>query len=163
MIAHSNRWTLQLPQTAEYALRALAHMATLPVDQAINAQDLSRATLVPVHYLSKVMRRLVTAGLVLSQKGHGGGYLLALPPQKISLGDVLAAGDLGPTQFDRCAFGWGKCNTRSPCPLHGSFSQLKELVHGWATRSTLADVHDFAARKSEPLVQLTRKPRTPHR
>ena len=164
MIRRSSTWTLQLPQTAEYALRALAYMATLPPDQAVKAQDLSHATSVPVHYLSKVMRRLVTSGLVLSQKGHGGGFLLARPAAKISLGDVLAAGELGPTQLDRCAFGWGKCNARSPCPLHGSFSQLKELVHAWATRFTLADVHDYAtqmSRREGPLVQLTKRPRPP--
>ena len=35
MIRRSSTWTLQLPQTAEYALRALAYMATLPPDQAV--------------------------------------------------------------------------------------------------------------------------------
>ena len=65
-----------ISQTAEYALRAMSHLAR-PDAAAMRAIDLARATQVPVHYLSKVLRRLVDAGLLHSQKGHGGGFVLA--------------------------------------------------------------------------------------
>ncbi|MBW2295571.1 MAG: Rrf2 family transcriptional regulator, partial [Deltaproteobacteria bacterium] len=66
-----------LSQTAEYALRAMAWLATAPTREPVRAKDLSVATGIPSHYLSKVMRRLVLAGLLISQKGQGGGFLLA--------------------------------------------------------------------------------------
>ena len=54
-----------LPQTAEYALRAMAWLATIPQDEPVRARDLSQATGIPPHYLSKVLRRLVLADLRL--------------------------------------------------------------------------------------------------
>ena len=75
----------------------------------------------------------------------GGGFVLARAAEEISLGDVLAAGDYHPVANDRCAFGWGTCDSRHPCPLHGSFSQLKDGVQRWAQAFTLADVRNYAA------------------
>jgi len=125
-------------QTAEYALRAMAHLALLPAGQSVRARDLSTATNIPADYVSKVLRRMVREGLLHSQKGHGGGFRLARPPAEITFADILAAMDetLDP---ERCAFGLGKCGT-DPCALHGAFSRLKRLVIEWARSTTLADV-----------------------
>jgi Rrf2 family protein len=129
-----------LSQTAEYAIRAMAHLARVADSEpAVRARDLSRATLVPVHYLSKVMRRLVAAGLLVAQKGHGGGFSLARPAATIRFSDVLAAVDEAPNG-DRCAFGWGSCDARTPCPLHPAWSRLNEALIGWAAETTLAHV-----------------------
>ena len=128
-----------LPQTAEYALRAMAQLASLPTGQPVRAADLSKMTHIPEHYLSKVMRRLVAGGLLVAEKGHGGGFKLAKPKRSIRFIDILSAveHELEP---NRCAFGWGECNARAPCLLHPAFSQLKESFARWATKTTLADL-----------------------
>jgi Rrf2 family protein len=105
----------------------------------MRALDLSRATQVPAHYLSKVLRRLVEADLLISQKGHGGGFALARPAEQIRFADVLAAVDQAPGS-GRCAFGWGSCDTRHPCPLHPAWSRLNEALTCWAANTTLAEV-----------------------
>ncbi len=166
MRTRKDSWTLQLSQTAEYALRALAHLAMQPEGVAVTARELSQGTGVPVHYLSKVMRRLVMAGLVTGTKGHGGGFSLARPAAQLRSGDVLAAGEHSPASPDRCAFGWATCDTQRPCPLHGTWSELKEAARAWACQTTLADVSRYAAvhtgpRRSRPqaLVPLARRRR----
>ncbi|MFQ5569755.1 MAG: RrF2 family transcriptional regulator [Rhodothermales bacterium] len=130
---------MRLTQTAEYALRVLAHMTTLPEGTTSRAQDLSDITDIPLHYLSKIMRRLVNAGLLRSQKGHGGGFKIAKPLTKIRFIDVLQAVDyeVEPTS---CVFGWERCNSAQPCPLHPFWSHLKEDFTHWAENYTLADV-----------------------
>ena len=127
-----------ISQTAEYALRAMACLAA-PGGGAMRALDLSRATQVPPHYLSKVLRRLVHAGLLDSQKGHGGGFTLARPASKIRFADVLAAVDEAP-ETGRCAFGYAQCDAKNPCPLHPAWSKLNEQMSSWAERTTLASV-----------------------
>ncbi len=77
-----------LNQTAEYALRAMAHLAELEEGVPVRAAELAEATKIPPHYVSKVLRKMVLAGLVNSQKGHGGGFALALHPSRITLADV---------------------------------------------------------------------------
>ncbi len=105
----------------------------------MRVKDLSVSTGIPSHYLSKVMRRLVLAGLLTSQKGQGGGFLLSKAPHEISFIEILTAVDAYSTD-GRCAFGWGQCDAIHPCPLHGSWSQLKEQLRSWAEGTSLADV-----------------------
>src|SRR5262245_25949627 len=100
-------------QTAEYALRALACLATST--EPLRALDLGERTQVPVHYLSKVLRRLVGARLLVSQKGHRGGFVLARAPRQIRFIDVLEAVGEAPVA-GRCAFGWERCDANHPCP-----------------------------------------------
>ncbi len=128
-----------LSQTAEYALRAMAWLAYECPDAPVRAQDLSQGTGIPPHYLSKILRRLVLAGLLESQKGQGGGFSLARPPESICFEDILLAVDSYPVQ-GRCAFGWGTCGEDNPCPLHASWSRLSDSVHTWAANTTLAAV-----------------------
>ncbi len=128
-----------LSPRAEYALRALAILATEPADRAVGAAELAERAHVPPAFLSKVMRRLVVGGLVLGQKGHGGGFRLALPPARIRIAAVLDAMAFM-VAADHCAFGWQKCNNARPCPLHPLYGELKASFRAWSERSTLADV-----------------------
>ena len=85
------RGEMHLSATAEYALRAMTYLATLPAGASARASDLEAATHASAPYLTKVLRRLVVAGLLVSQKGHHGGFSLAKPPARIRFLDVLEA------------------------------------------------------------------------
>lgn len=126
-----------LTQTAEYALRALAVLAS--AKQPLRSLDLAERTGVPDAYLAKVLRPLVEQGLLRASKGHGGGFSLARAPDRIRFVEVLEALDSMPTP-GRCAFGWGKCSATSPCPLHPAWARLNASFEDWATKTTLADV-----------------------
>ncbi len=130
-----------LSQTAEYALRAMARLTTASPEAPVRARDLSAATGIPPQYLSKILRRLVLAGLLESQKGRGGGFTLAYAPEEIRFVDILEAVDAYPAP-GRCAFGWGACNGDHPCPLHAAWTQMSETFHSWANNMTLAEVGD---------------------
>lgn len=134
---------MRVSQTAEYALRAMAALATVSSKTPIRAVDLSRATTIPSHYLAKVLRRLVLAGLLTSQKGQGGGFTLARPAQDITFLEILEAVDAFPAE-GRCAFGWPVCDAANPCPLHDIWSRLNVQQREWATTATLAEVAEYA-------------------
>lgn len=128
-----------LSQTAEYALRAMAWIATRENGEAVRAKDLSEAADIPPHYVSKILRRLVLADLLISQKGHGGGFTLSRAPGEIRYIDILQAVDAAPLP-NQCAFGWGECDLEHPCPLHRSWSRISDAFQRWAEQRTLADV-----------------------
>lgn len=140
-----------LPQTAEYALRAMAHLTVSEGGKPIPACDLSEETGIPVHYLSKILRRLVSAKLLIAQKGPGGGFVLARAVGKIRFVDILEAVDYASDQH-RCAFGWGECDPANKCPLHDSWKKLKDDFYSWANKTTLLHVK----RGGVPLDQLRR-------
>ncbi len=136
---------MRLPRTPEYALRAMAYLATLPVGEAVPSQRLSEETGIPVSYLSKILRKLVVAELLTSQKGHGGGFVLARPSGSIHVREVLDAVDYEEDP-ERCAFGWDSCDPDHPCPLHPAWSVLKSSFQTWAGETTLASAVDFGPR-----------------
>ena len=119
-------------------------IAILEPGQAIRATDLSEATGIPAHYLSKILRRLVVAKLLLSQKGRGGGFSLSRPPERITFFQVLAAVDAAP-EDGPCAFGWGQCSSEHPCPMHDAWSEISGAFYTWAIKTTLADVSSVDA------------------
>ncbi len=135
-----------MTQTAEYAMRALAELAKIGDDESLRTSDLAARTRVPEAYLGKVLRRLVESGVLRAHKGHGGGFTLARPPERVRFVEVLEALDSMPSS-KRCAFGLSRCNPANPCPLHPAWARLNELLTQWAQDTTLADVCRGEARK----------------
>lgn len=129
------------PQTCQYAMRAMAVLASLPPGAAMPAKELAGITEIPSHYLSKIMRRLVMHKLVASRKGHGGGFSLNKPAKQIRFADIFEAADYH-LDTGRCAYGWGRCSSDPShhCPLHESFSALRGEVLGWLEGRTLDEV-----------------------
>jgi Rrf2 family protein len=133
---------LVLSQTAQYALRAMTVLTALGPGATARTRDLAGPSRVPNDYLSKILRKLVQAKLLVSVKGHHGGFRLARPANDITLEEVLMAVDEWAGEKE-CVFGFVRCDARNPCPLHPAYSQLTETVKGWAQRSTLADAGPF--------------------
>lgn len=132
-----------LNHTAEYAFRAMAILAgNYDSGERVRAKELAELAAIPEHYISKVMRHLVVAGLVEALRGHGGGFRLARAPECITFMDVLDASDWS-SEDRRCAFGFGACNPKSPCSLHNAWSQLHGCVNQWAKKTTLAEVRSL--------------------
>lgn len=131
-------------QTAAYALRILSYMSVRATGDPIPARDLSKAVDIPPFYLSKIMRRLVEAGLLHSKKGHGGGFTIARPLGEIQFADVLRAVEQD-ARPEGCVFGWDECSEEHPCPLHPFWKQLKDELAAWSRTHTLADVRDINA------------------
>lgn len=110
-----------------------------PAGKTLRAKDLAPATGVPPAYVSKVLQQLSESGLLISQRGHHGGFRLARPPSEIRFVDVLSAVNAHP-RGQLCVFGWGACNPDDPCPLHPVWNELSTAVVDWAESTTLADI-----------------------
>src|SRR5262249_13051254 len=90
--------------TTEYAIRALAYMATLPPGERSLARDLADATHVPRQFLGKILHRLARHGLLESAKGRGGGFRFARSPDGITVGEVVGLVE-GPDLLAQCVLG----------------------------------------------------------
>ena len=54
-------------------------------------EHLAKAEAVPANFLAQILGKLRTHGLITSRRGNQGGYMLARPPEEISLHDILLA------------------------------------------------------------------------
>jgi Rrf2 family protein len=82
--------SVELSCKSEYALLALLELA-LHYDQGepIQIRQISAQQNIPDRYLEQLLAILRRAGLVRSQRGAKGGYLLVREPRKISLYEVV--------------------------------------------------------------------------
>jgi Rrf2 family protein len=102
----------QLSKRTKYSLRALyaltRNYGAGPLPLLIT--NLARDEAIPKKFLEQILLAMKGAGFVASKKGKGGGYMLAQPPQKITVGAVIRAleGPLAPlpcaseTRFRKC-------------------------------------------------------------
>lgn len=108
-----------LSKTSEYALRAVACMAS-QAGAAVAADVLAEKTKVPRRYLSRVLQDLTAAGLARSRPGPGGGYELAASAEELTILDVVNA--VAPLERIRsCPLGL-KSHTEL-CPLHAELDR----------------------------------------
>ena len=77
----------------DYAARALLSLALHGTDRPTSVKEIAERTNLPQPYLEQILLAIKGAGLVRSKRGVGGGYVLARPPEEISLAEILAAVD----------------------------------------------------------------------
>jgi Rrf2 family protein len=124
---------------ADYAVRAAVELAAVGSTEPVKAEHIADAQSIPLNFLENILAELRRAGIVESRRGAAGGYLLARPPEDISLADVIRAVE-GPL-----------ANVRGVSPdlleYEGSSERLRDVwvalrssVRGVLEHVTLADV-----------------------
>lgn len=125
-----------LSKTAEYALRAVVCLASLPEHPA-SADVLAKKTKVPRSYLHRVLQDLASAGLVQSRPGPGGGYELVRPTDAVTILDVVNS--VSPVERIRqCPLGLPSHKTL--CPLHRELDQAYAATESAFGGVTLRDL-----------------------
>ncbi len=76
----------------DYACRVMTELARLHGSgELAQIGQLARAEAVPANFLAQILGKLRDHGLITSRRGNLGGYMLARPPEEISLHDILLA------------------------------------------------------------------------
>ncbi len=101
----------------------------------------------PPQFLTKILRRLTTTGLVASQRGRAGGFRLGRAPGAISLLEVVMPFEEPRTEV-ACLLGQSFCTDQADCPLHEPYVAIRTAFYDLLEQTTLADVAGRASRKS---------------
>ncbi len=81
---------MRISARCDYACRALLELALhWPNIEPVQTYTISEKQDIPMKYLVQILIQLKRMGLVESARGKHGGYSLAKPPNKISLGEVI--------------------------------------------------------------------------
>ena len=123
----------------EYAIRALCRLASQEPGALLGAREISRSERVPMPFLWKILQVLKKGKVVRSRKGIGGGYELAAPPDRITLGAVAHLTE-GTDFRQNCALGLPRCNNRKPCRLHQQWKLIRGDIAGMLDETSLADL-----------------------
>ncbi|MFN0059763.1 MAG: RrF2 family transcriptional regulator [Planctomycetota bacterium] len=125
-------------RASEYGLLALQAMGREP-DRYWTVEQICEQAHTPPEFTRKVLRQLVTAGILESVRGPTGGFILARPPGEIRLIEVILGLEKH-SRFDRCILGFGECTESQPCALHYMWSPIKAKALHMLTSRNVKDL-----------------------
>ena len=124
---------LRISRLTDYATVVLATLAQEP-ERVQTATALAERTRIALPTVSKLLKQLQRANLVISARGLHGGYQLARPAALISAAAILDALE-GPVALTDCAAGEGHCDIESNCRTGRVWQRLNLAI-----RRSLQDV-----------------------
>ena len=129
---------LSLPQTAEYALRAVCYIAEHEHAGPVPVPAIAGSLGAPRNYLSKTLHQLGALGVLRSVRGAQGGYRLGMAPDRLYLATIVEP-FLVPHEH-RCIMGRTRCRDDLPCGAHARWKVVKETASAFFAQLTVADL-----------------------
>ncbi len=128
-----------ISKTNQYAIRAVLYVAQNQTDGPVRAAQVAQALDLPANYLAKILHSLARAGVLVSERGPRGGFILGRPPEEVSLADVIEPFD--PVTKQRgCLMGREECSDESPCQLHDSWKGVSDPMIDFFCETVVADL-----------------------
>jgi FeS assembly SUF system regulator len=129
---------LRLSKLTDYATVILSHIAK-DSGQTHSAMGVADATGIALPTVSKVLKILVNAKVLVSTRGIKGGYALARPPERISVADVISALE-GPIALTECSISHEGCEQASGCGISANWGLINLAIQHTLESITLADM-----------------------
>jgi len=141
--------SMQLTRAADYAVRVMVYLATLPDDKRALLPDLARATDAPESFLSKVLQSLAHAHLISSRRGKLGGFSILPSGREASMHAVIEAID-GPICLNVCLNGSKECERKPTCPAHPVWARAQRAMLDVLVSATVSSLAAKAAQPHAP-------------
>jgi len=135
---------------AEYGVRVMIELARRGGEgngDPVPLAEIAEHDELPLAYLEHLVARLRRAGLVTSRRGAHGGYLLARPPQEITMAEVVEAleGSIAPIEcISEGADGRVVCSRESDpdhvCPTKLLWTRVRAQIVSTLTQTTLYEL-----------------------
>lgn len=108
---------LVISRQTDYACRVILHLATLPPETRVTAQEIAARRIIPRALVRRIITRLGKAKLITTTRGRDGGIALARPASEISLLDVTRAME-GEIALNVCVINPRECPLMQVCSVH---------------------------------------------
>ncbi len=129
---------LRIGKMTDYALVIMHRMGKSP-SALLRMEEIAQATQLGLPTVRKLMRQLVNAGLVKSERGAKGGYQLARLPEMISIAHIVAAVE-GPLAITECCDDEGGCELSGDCDVESQMPTINELITQILASISLTDM-----------------------
>ncbi len=127
----------RISEAASIAMHALILLAGRSGEPLSNNR-IAETFNISANHSSKVMQRLMKSGFVKALRGPGGGYTLAVDPEKVSLLDIYRAID-GEPDVSHCLFGGWKHCSLDTCLFTDLLLDADKLIRKHLGQVTLAN------------------------
>jgi len=136
---------MRITTWAEYGVICALHLARRTELGPVNGREIARQERLPGDYVEQILLRLRRAGVIASTRGARGGYVLARPPEQVSIRAVIQASEL--ETFDlHCVshpLEEERCSASHNCSIRPVWVMLQRKIDDVLEAVTLADLlHD---------------------
>ena len=128
---------LKISKLTDYGTLILAQLAK--ESKLSSAHKIARATHLGRPTVSKLLKALTHAGLVISERGAQGGYALARPAVEISAAEVIDALE-GPVAITECSSMKGRCDLQSNCQVATAWQKINFGIRRALNEVSLVDL-----------------------
>jgi Rrf2 family iron-sulfur cluster assembly transcriptional regulator len=129
---------MKLTTKGRYAVTAMLDLALRYDKGAVTLADIAKRQGISLSYLEQLFAKLRRSGLVDSVRGPGGGYNLAMEPNKISVAEIIVAINEN-IDATRCG-GEKNCHGDETCLTHQLWEDLSTRIHEFLNGITLGDL-----------------------
>jgi len=137
---------LRLTKEADYAIRAMIHIACVPENSLALRKDIVRLYAIPPSFSAKILRRLVEADLLVATRGAHGGFALAKPASAITLLHVVEAIE-GPLGLTDCSTEPCGCTYAADCAAQPVWQEIQSTIAELLGKATLEALVSAPRRK----------------
>ena len=130
---------IRLSRLADYGIVIMTHLARR-TDRQQNAAEIASATRIPQPTVSKILKGLVRAEMLVSHRGARGGYGLARDAHGITVAEVIEVLD-GPIALTSCVeVGQHDCGIESHCPARGNWQRINGAIRTALDNVTIGEM-----------------------
>jgi FeS assembly SUF system regulator len=129
-----------MSKLTDYGTLVLAQLAAYS-DGVASAGQVADATHLGQPTVSKLLKALARAGLVVSARGVQGGYALARPPQLISAAEIIDALE-GPVAITECSAAGSCCDLEEFCRVGKAWQTINSSIRKALQQVSLADLQE---------------------
>jgi Rrf2 family nitric oxide-sensitive transcriptional repressor len=129
---------MRLTSFTDYGLRILMRLADEP-ERSFTTEALARELALSRHHLQKVVQALGRAGWIVTQRGAGGGFRLAVAPGALTVGAVVRRLEAPQPLVECFRADGGACRLTPRCGLRHRLARAREAFLAELDRTTLVD------------------------
>ena len=130
---------LKLNRLTDYAVVVLGQLARNS-GKVETATEIAMSTGIPLPTVSKILKILSSAVIVMSHRGAGGGYLLERRADDVRVAEIIEAFE-GPIALTACVdSAVDNCSIEALCPMKGNWNTVNEAIRTTLFSLTLADM-----------------------
>jgi FeS assembly SUF system regulator len=129
---------LQINKLTDYAFIILSRLA-LDKNRIASATWIARESHLSLPTVSKILKILAEAKLVISFRGQGGGYQLAKNATDVSVADIVSAIE-GKLAMTECCAAVNKCALNSLCTIKENWRTINKMIFSILAGLTLHDM-----------------------
>ena len=129
---------LRFTKRADYGLMAIHYIAIHDDLGAVSVKRIAEEFAIPQELLAKILQRLAKQGLIVSQNGPKGGYVLSRRATEISIGEVVRALE-GPISIVSCLED-SDCPQMERCSLRRPITKIQAAITQMLDTMSLAEL-----------------------